>query len=309
MISIIIPVYNRESYIEKCVKSVLSQSYSDFELIVIDDGSTDSTPDIVDSLAGTDSRIIAVHQKNGGVSAARQTGIEIAKGDWISFLDSDDTLPADALLNYSKVLDTQADIIVSGVQGQLNTKQFLLGMTDYTLCPTLWGKLFKSQFLKDKMPFLPRELVMGEDMIANLVLGMESGSFATIPEVQYNVTRDNDNSVTKTFKRTFPYELFFFKTLDDMCLSKCTSLSYYDQLLYNVNILKMNNYKTVVLDGNSIDINSEEWLSFVSDLQLMGNSLGPSDKLFLKMSKHQKLYRVIMNTYLRYLYPLFGRRL
>lgn len=299
MISVIIPAYNRQDYIEKCVQSALSQSLSDIEIIIVDDGSTDGTGTLCDSLAQSDGRIKVIHQENAGVSAARQAGIDIASGEWICFLDSDDSLPADALLHYSEVFAGKPDIIVSGYSGELDVERFLLGITDYSICPALWGKLFKAGFLKKNMPMLPRELLMGEDMIANLVLGMNAGSFATIPELQYKVTLDNSSSVMKTFRKSFEYENYFFRQLDELFLGKCPSLPYYDELVHNSVCLKLNGYKNVVLNGNRIETESDEWIGFVSQIQRYGVRLGPSEKLFFKMQHCQKLYGIIMNLYLR----------
>jgi len=89
-ISIIIPVYNVESHLKKCIDSILSQTFTDFECILIDDGSTDSCPVICDEYVAKDSRIIVIHQKNAGVSRARNAGLSLAKGEWIGFVDSDD---------------------------------------------------------------------------------------------------------------------------------------------------------------------------------------------------------------------------
>lgn len=88
--SVIIPVYNVEAYLEQCVDSVLNQSFRDFELILVDDGSPDSCPMICDTYAQRDERVTVVHQKNGGLSAARNTGIRTAKGEYLLFVDSDD---------------------------------------------------------------------------------------------------------------------------------------------------------------------------------------------------------------------------
>jgi len=299
MISVIIPAYNRQDYIEKCVQSALSQSLSDIEIIIVDDGSTDTTGSICDSLAQSDGRIKVIHQKNAGVSAARQAGIDVASGEWICFLDSDDSLPGDALENYSKAFTGNPDIIVSGYSGELDTGRFLLGITDYSIRPALWGKIFKASFLKKNMPALPRELVMGEDMIANLVMGMNAGSFATIPELQYEVTLDNSSSVMKTFRKSFEYENYFFRQLDELFLGKCPSLPYYDELVRNSVFLKLNGYKNVVLGGNHIDTDSTEWRKFVLQVNDCGLKLGPSDKLFLLMQNSQKLFCTFMNFYLK----------
>lgn len=90
LISIIIPVYNTEKYLDRCIQSVLAQTYTNWELLLIDDGSTDSSWAICDKYAEQDSRIKVFHKENGGVSSARNLGLDNAKGEWISFIDSDD---------------------------------------------------------------------------------------------------------------------------------------------------------------------------------------------------------------------------
>lgn len=90
LISVVIPVYNVEKYLRECVDSVLKQTYSNFEIILVDDGSTDSCPEICDEYAAQDNRIRVIHRKNGGLSVARNTGLDDAKGEYIYFLDSDD---------------------------------------------------------------------------------------------------------------------------------------------------------------------------------------------------------------------------
>ena len=94
MISIIIPVYNVKLYLDNCIQSVIQQSYTDFECILVDDGSTDGSSEICDQWAEKDNRIIIVHQPNGGVSSARNKGLEQAKGEYICFIDSDDWVDA-----------------------------------------------------------------------------------------------------------------------------------------------------------------------------------------------------------------------
>lgn len=90
LISVIIPVYNTEAYLEKCVNSVISQTYKNLQIIIVDDGSNASTTQLCDELALRDSRIMILHKKNGGLSSARNAGIELAKGEYLTFLDSDD---------------------------------------------------------------------------------------------------------------------------------------------------------------------------------------------------------------------------
>lgn len=96
-ISVIVPVYNVEKYIDRCVRSILGQSFYDFELILVDDGSPDNCPAICDAWAERDARISVIHQKNGGLSAARNSGIRIAGGEYLLFVDSDDVIHPDCL--------------------------------------------------------------------------------------------------------------------------------------------------------------------------------------------------------------------
>lgn len=97
LISIIVPVYNVEKYLQKCVYTIINQTYKNIEIILVDDGSTDSSSSICDKLKSVDSRIIVVHKKNGGLSDARNVGIKIAKGEYYSFVDSDDYVALDMI--------------------------------------------------------------------------------------------------------------------------------------------------------------------------------------------------------------------
>ena len=90
LISIIVPVYNVEKYLEKCVKTLMEQSYKNIEIILVDDGSTDSSGKLVDRLANNDARITVVHKKNAGLGMARNTGLDYATGKYVAFIDSDD---------------------------------------------------------------------------------------------------------------------------------------------------------------------------------------------------------------------------
>lgn len=108
MISVIIPLYNKEPIIERSLQSVLSQDYDDFEVVVVNDGSTDRSADIVRSI--NDPRIRLIEQENGGPSKARNTGVKNAKGEWILFLDADDEMLPGALEFFSKKIQNHTDV-------------------------------------------------------------------------------------------------------------------------------------------------------------------------------------------------------
>lgn len=115
LISIIIPVYNTEKYIRRCIDSVIAQSYSDWELILVDDGSTDESGKICDEYVEKDERIRVFHKANGGVSSARNVGLDNATGEWVSFVDSDDWVEESYLQNYIDDISADIQMVVQGI--------------------------------------------------------------------------------------------------------------------------------------------------------------------------------------------------
>ena len=114
-VSVVVPIYNVENYLEKCIKSLISQSLTDLEIILVDDGSTDSSSVICDKYSILDSRIVVIHKKNGGLVSARKTGLKIAKGDYIGFVDGDDYIDErmyEDLLSY--ISKNGVDVVNSG---------------------------------------------------------------------------------------------------------------------------------------------------------------------------------------------------
>ena len=159
-ISIIVPVYNVENYIEECLESVIHQTFRDLEIILIDDGSTDKSGEICDEYARKDARIHVIHQKNSGLSFARNVGIDRATGDYLMFVDSDDYVTNDfceAL--YKKAVNSNADIVIgqyiriengqliNGInnikEGMVSGRDALLMLVGKKLNYTVWDKLYK----------------------------------------------------------------------------------------------------------------------------------------------------------------------
>lgn len=187
MISVIIPVYKVENYLDKCVESVVLQSYRDLEIILVDDGSPDHCPEMCDEWAKRDSRIKVIHKKNGGLSDARNVGLKAAIGEYVSFIDSDDWVCKEfysMLLNTMKKEDSDIveceKLIVSGhekIEGQTPPKEmFHTGIrkeneiNNYTaeeglrkliedreLCQHVWNKLYKMELVRN-IPFLKGKL-------------------------------------------------------------------------------------------------------------------------------------------------------
>lgn len=116
LVSVIVPVYNVEKYLKKCVTSIMENSFKNLEIILIDDGSTDNSGQLCNELANMDSRIKVIHKTNGGLSSARNAGLDIARGDYISFVDSDDYIDKDMLSKMlDKAIEYDADIVQCGI--------------------------------------------------------------------------------------------------------------------------------------------------------------------------------------------------
>lgn len=130
MISVIVPVYKAEKYLHRCVDSILTQTYTDFELLLINDGSPDNSGAICDEYAAKDSRVRVFHKENEGVSSARNLGLDNAKGEYVTFCDSDDYVGEDWLMAYSEAIKESLDFAIQGIyyitnKGELETKRLV----------------------------------------------------------------------------------------------------------------------------------------------------------------------------------------
>lgn len=164
LISVIVPIYKVQDYLDECIESIINQTYSNIEVILVDDGSPDRCPQMCDEWAKRDSRIRVVHKKNGGLSSARNAGLDVANGEYISFVDSDDFICKDALDNlYNKIKDDKSIGITSGLiyryqDGSISnfkdqwlcskeivipSSEFLLETMSQKASYTVWNKLYR----------------------------------------------------------------------------------------------------------------------------------------------------------------------
>lgn len=182
LISIIIPIYNGEKYLKVCLDSILAQTYTHFELILVDDGSTDTSSQICDAYAESDSRVITYHISNGGVSHARNYGINVAKGGWITFIDCDDWITPDYLKDFasqnlepSTLYIIQADKVENGKikpwpylykEGICKLKAGNERIIDKLLVyGTPWGKFFNSAVVKENKILFDEQISNHEDTL------------------------------------------------------------------------------------------------------------------------------------------------
>lgn len=179
LISIIIPIYKVEPYLKRCLDSVLNQTYTKLEIILVDDGSPDNCPTICDEYAKKDKRIIVVHQSNQGLSEARNTGIKLASGDYIYFVDSDDFVCSNTIsLLYNEAIKNYADIVIGNYKSffqhtdiedktekrtfkDISLKELMImhlpNNKHFTQSVVAWNKLFKANIVKQFL-FPPQKI-------------------------------------------------------------------------------------------------------------------------------------------------------
>ena len=178
-VSIVIPVYNKEAYVRHCLTQALSQTYDDYKVIAVDDGSTDTSGTICDDMASQHPRLRVLHCKNGGVTAARRRGVEAARTPYIMFCDSDDYLLPHALHDVMETMEAyRADEVIAPYQNQYGVvhdsrnrgltaptdiiKDFLAQHNNF---PPIWGILLRKDIIMDGCLDIPRDIYLGEDIL------------------------------------------------------------------------------------------------------------------------------------------------
>lgn len=217
MVSVIVAVFNLEDYIEKCILSIIQQSHSDLELIIVDDGSTDRTEDICLNYARKDNRVTYVKKKNEGQGMARNIGLKLAKGEYVTYVDGDDWLEKDAIANMYQVAQREdADIVVGDIwyvyvnQGNEEKRyskiRYNAGQViRYGECPEkmsnlrtfTWGKLYKRQFLKQEDFVQSSKVYEDTATIPILVLHAKKIVYINTPVYNYLKTRSSSTIYNK----------------------------------------------------------------------------------------------------------------
>lgn len=236
LVSIIVPVYNAIPYLEDCVVSILKQSYNNIEVILVDDGSTDGSADLCDRLASDNAKVKAYHKQNGGVTAARKFGTEHCTGQWVAFVDADDTLPPAAVANL--VAATKDTELVIGF--------FTTPPTPYSLTleearravlrgnkvgSSPWGKLFKRTILKADTFNLPADIKYGEDMLMNIkiVFSLSKPPHFVFKKV-YNYIR-HASSVSHSIDKNIDYESLY-DSCREQIIGEELSKSYMNDIIW-----------------------------------------------------------------------------
>ena len=223
LIGIIVPVYKVEKYIAECIESILAQSYTNFRLILVDDGTPDDAGKICDEYAKKDSRITVVHQENSGVTRARARGVEEADDcEFITFVDGDDTTPIESLQILMGLMDDNTDIVIGEYQELSNTSQHHFNQKEYILnliftgVPQApWGKVIRKGLFTEKTFDIPRYINVGEDAIMNIRLAASSTRNIIFTEQKIYNYRILSESTFHSFKNTLSYQEQFFTLLEE----------------------------------------------------------------------------------------------
>ena len=224
LISVIVPVYNIEKYVSECINSLIAQTFSDIEIIAVDDGSTDNSGKICDEYAAKDKRVKVIHKNNEGLVAARKTGLKVAVGEYVGYVDGDDWVEKDfysALFNAAKEHD--GDVVVAGFSrdfmGKIeekingvsaghycgeeleNVRAELISFGDiyvpgiYTY---VWNKLFKRNILEKFQNAVPDEITIGEDAAVVFPFLAECNSVSVITDCSYRYRQHEESMVKKS---------------------------------------------------------------------------------------------------------------
>ena len=231
-ISVIVPIYNAEKYLAKCIESLIHQTYRALQIILIDDGSTDNSLTIAQDYAAQDARIAIYSQPNKGQAAARNNGLQYARGEWISFVDADDYLDADF---YQTLLAhcNQQDIVHFGFR-RVTTDSRLV----YTRYPkfhyrytTPWTRLIRRQWLMDKQITFP-EGMFYEDVVFTMDIWLQKPRQVIVPYVGYNYVL-NPTSTTSTEHKEDKQRLFH------ILRSKRATVSFWRKVLIVYTIIRL----------------------------------------------------------------------
>lgn len=217
--SIIIPIYNASTYLAFSLESLLSQPFQDFELILVDDGSTDESASICDAYAAKDDRIKVLHETHHGVAHSRQVGLETARGEYILYVDADDTVELGMIVDmYQEAVTKKADLVICDYrelthEGEVYRKQeptsldgvaVLEDILDGKLYGALWNKMMRREWLLQTKASFPLELTMREDLIFLSQCLPYASKIAYIPKAFYGYERRNASALTSHYVNESP---------------------------------------------------------------------------------------------------------
>ena len=250
-ISVIVPVYKAEQYLHRCVDSILSQSFADFELILVDDGSPDNSGLICDEYASKDSRVKVIHKANGGVSTARNVGIENAKGEWIAFIDADDYIEQ-GFLSIPK--DATEDLLIQNykliIDGEFYSKNFDKCVVTSSGMKTLvneniakriyrvpWAKFFKKTIIDNNNIKFAEGVKIGEDTLFVLDYLCFTKSVRYLSGSSYMYRKEESETLKKyslPLSKCLEIVHLFIQRYDKLGANSVSFLNFTNAMFYNL---------------------------------------------------------------------------
>lgn len=275
--SIVVPVYNTEKELPKCLDSILAQTFRNFELIIVDDGSTDSSPEICEAYAMRDTRIRIVHKENGGVSSARNVGIELASGQFLWFVDSDDTIEAFALEEFDKhISKVTADIYIFNDKGNPelfsgNIEEFFWKYyVKYRPSFGPWNKIYRREIVCNNGLRFDTEEKIGEDLLFNITYYSFSFSFSFLGRKFYNYVQRENSAMHKGHSERLEQQLRLFKKikclLENKVSSKMISYLFLMHLFAGLNQTGKQNLNEIMLKKFAIEYDFEHALERTKEI-------------------------------------------
>ncbi len=227
--SIIVPVYKVEPYLEKCINSILNQTYRDFELILVNDGSPDNCPIICDTYAKEDSRITVIHKKNGGVSSARNEAIKIARGKFIWFIDGDDYIEENALEILSVYIDKNPTDLYVFEHG-FSEKYYINDINNlfydhyfkYHFGFETWNKIYKNSIIQEHSLLFDTEETIGEDLLFNINYYTKIASCEFLDENLYHYVIRESSAMTTHDNKRYKKQMSLYSKIQNI-LGTCVS--------------------------------------------------------------------------------------
>lgn len=303
-ISIIIPIYNVELYLKKCIESIIKQSYKNIEIILINDGSTDKSEIICKKYQKQDNRIKIIAIKNGGVSNARNLGIEASTGKYIAFIDSDDTVDKkyieELLICIKKYQCDVVFCLAKYIYPELNRvyncklenqeKLSEIFTQDYryivSFFHTPWGKLYKSDIIKKYNIKFPVDLFTGEDQIFNQEYLKYVKSYNYVNKNLYNYYIRKNNSISKNLsEKNFLSDIKCLKLKKFFLSNELNSISKIDKDIYLLNHTKFLIYKYWILQK----INKEELKKIKTRLNKIKEIMPLTNLSIINMTLKEKI--------------------
>lgn len=321
-LSIIVPVYNVEKYLRKCIESIISQTFSDFELILVDDGSPDKSPKICDEYAQKDSRIKVIHKKNGGLMSAWKAGFGLSKGKFIGFVDSDDWIDPEMYEKMSNtILEDKADMVQCDIIQETKNPNLSYCKIKEKCCFTgnqiiddllpkvlnYWetdgmifvnsrcNKLIKRELIESNLKYCNEKISNGEDLNLILPIILDCKKIMCVPCPHYHYRVNQESLTRQAYKKNYTEQVFLLiSSIQSILNAKKISIDILGNKLYN--------YLIMAAIENEIE-SGKTFFSKIKEIKILCQNQYKPFLYQLKFNKLRKKYKFIYLIYRYNLYP------